>query len=359
MLSGVAAYRSSEGSHWRQPFGGGFRYRKDSHVHGCHMYLGTVLTPLSEENLRLAAQCGVEGVVIRYPGPELNELLSVKAAIERQGLELLAIEGYLPIEKIKTGTDDDGSELADMKTLIRNMGTAGVSLLCYNFMSGTDWVRTRLDKRERGGALVTEFRLADAHRAVSLNTGDHSSAIERLSVDQLWTNLERFLRDVIAVAEEANVTLAMHPDDPPLQEFCGRSRIMNDVDAFERLVSLVPSPHNGICFCQGSFATMGVDIPQTIRRLGSHIKYVHFRDAKGTPDNFVETFHDNGPTDMAGAIRALREIGFTGPIRPDHVPQLLGEENGEPGYTMLGRIFAFGYIRGLLHGTHSSDRTHR
>jgi mannonate dehydratase len=126
---------------------------------------------------------------------------------------------------------------------------------------------------------------------------------------------------------------------------------MNSVAAFERLVSLVPSPRNAICFCQGTFATMGVDIPATIRRLGKHIQYVHFRDAEGTAESFVETFHDCGPTDMAEAIRAYRDIGYCGPLRPDRVPQLVGEEDGEPGYTMLGRLFAFGYIRGLLHGT--------
>ncbi|MFP6649487.1 MAG: mannonate dehydratase, partial [Pirellulaceae bacterium] len=101
-------------------------------------------------------------------------------------------------------------------------------------------------------------------------------------------------------------------------------------------------------FCQGTFAEIGVDIPATIRRLGSHIRYVHCRDARGQPDCFVETFHDNGPTDMVAAIRAYKEIGFTGSIRPDHVPQLEGEEDGEPGYTMLGRLFAYGYLRGLI-----------
>jgi len=96
---------------------------------------------------------------------------------------------------------------------------------------------------------------------------------------------------------------------------------------------------------------MGADIPATIRLLGKHIAYVHFRDVRGTPESFAETFHDNGPTDMAEAIRTYRDIGFTGPIRPDHVPQLEGEDEGNPGYTILGRLFAFGYIRGLLHGT--------
>jgi mannonate dehydratase len=99
---------------------------------------------------------------------------------------------------------------------------------------------------------------------------------------------------------------------------------------------------------------MGVDIPATIRRLGPHIKYVHFRDVRGTPEDFAETFHDNGPTDMVAAMRALREVGFAGPLRPDHVPQLVGEEDGEPGYTMMGRLFAYGYIQGLMQATETN-----
>jgi mannonate dehydratase len=143
----------------------------------------------------------------------------------------------------------------------------------------------------------------------------------------------------------------MHPDDPPLDEFLGKARIMNSVEGFERLVKLVPSPSNAICFCQGTFAEMGLDIPATIRRLGKHICYVHFRDVRGTADAFTETFHDNGPTDMVAAMRAYRAIGFDGPIRPDHVPQLAGEDDGEPGYTIKGRLFAFGYMRGLMQAT--------
>lgn len=318
------------------------------------MILGTVLTPLDEYNMTLAAQCGVEGVVVRYPGSSLDDLLAVQKRVEHHGLNVLAVEGYLPIEQIKLGTDRDGSELQAMQDLVRHMGTAGIPLLCYNFMSGTDWVRTRLDVPARAGAVVTGFRRSDAVHAVSLNAGHEQIAAGTISADKLWKNLERLLRELVPVAEEAGVTLAMHPDDPPLPEFQGKARIMNSVAAFERLVSLVPSSRNAICFCQGTFATMGVDIPATIRRLGRHIQYVHFRDAEGTADQFVETFHDAGPTDMAAAIRALKDVGYAGPIRPDHVPQLIGEEDGEPGYTMLGRLFAFGYIRGLLHGTESS-----
>ena len=305
---------------------------------------------MSDENLTLAAQCSVTDVVGRYPGTNLDDLLRLRDRIESFGLRLAAIEGYLPIEQMKIGRDD-GSELAAMKTLLKNMQTAGIPLLCYNFMAGTDWVRTRLDLPERGGAKVTGFRLAEVQQAMSLSA--NASVIDQnpISTGELWRNLEVFLRELIPAAEAAAVTMCMHPDDPPLPELLGKARIMNSVENFERLVDLVPSNSNAICFCQGTFATMGVDIPATILRLGSHIRYLHFRDVRGARDAFVETFHDNGDTDMAAAMRAYRQIGYSGPIRPDHVPQLFGEDDGEPGYTMLGRLFAYGYIRGLMQAT--------
>jgi len=315
------------------------------------MRLASVIHPLTPHHLQLAAQCGVTDVVGRYPGPDVKELRALQTHVEAYGLRLGAIEGFLPIERLKTGRDDDGSDLAAMKTLLRHMGETGVPLLCYNFMAGTDWVRTNLKAPERGGALVTAFDLREAERAVSLSQTARDIAEDTIGEKALWENLTRFLDELLPVAEQHGVTMAMHPDDPPLPEFRGKARIMNCVENFERLMKLAESPSHGICFCQGTFAAMGVDIPSTIRRLGPHIRYVHFRDVRGTAEAFAETFHDNGPTDMAAAMRAYREIGFHGLIRPDHVPQLDGEEDGEPGYTMLGRLFAFGYIRGLIHAT--------
>lgn len=315
------------------------------------MRLASVLTPLSSENLRLAAQCGVTDITARYPGPDLSELARIQETVESHRLRVATVEGYLPIENLKLGADRDGSELAEMKALIREMGRLGIPILCYNFMAGTDWVRTSLDLPERGGARVTGFDLRQAESALSLNAATETISSETIGADALWKNLQRFLDELIPVAVENNVILTMHPDDPPLPEFRGKARIMNSVESFERLIEQRPSPSNAICFCQGTFATMGVDIPATIRRLGEHIRYVHFRDVRGTAESFVETFHDNGPTDMAAAMRAYREIGFEGPIRPDHVPQLEGEDDGEPGYTMKGRVFAFGYMRGLMQAT--------
>jgi len=318
------------------------------------MQLASVLTPLSDYQLQLAAQCGVTEIVHRYPGPDPAVLAAACRRIASFGMKCSVVEGYLPIENIKLGRDD-GSELRALQELIRQMADLDIRLLCYNFMAGTDWCRTRLDAPERGGALTTAFRLQDVEQAVLLGyrppDPGFDEAARSLTPDRLWTHLERLLQELLPVAEKCGVVLAMHPDDPPLSSLLGRPRIMHTPESFERLVQLAPSPSNAICFCQGSFASMQVDIPQTIRRLGPWIRYVHLRDVAGGPEDFRETFHDNGPTDMAAAMRAYREVGFTGPMRPDHVPQLSGEEDGEPGYTILGRLFAWGYMRGLMHAT--------
>lgn len=314
------------------------------------MRLASVLTPLSDENLQLAAQAGVDDVVVRYPGPDLLLLQETRDRIESHGLSMSVMEGGLPIHDIQFGRDD-GTQLAQMKELIVYLGEVGISVLCYNFMAGTDWARTRIDVPARGGSKVTAFELEHAQDAATSSVGWSPPTGTALRPDELWSNLEAFLTEVIPVAEQAGVTLAMHPDDPPLPELLGQARIMNSVEAFERLVTLVPSPSNAIGFCQGTFSEMGVDIPATIRRLSQHIAYVHFRDVQGSAGSFVESWHDAGQTDMVAAMRAYRDIGFDGMMRPDHVPQMVGEDDGTPAYTMLGRLYAYGYIRALFQAT--------
>jgi mannonate dehydratase len=242
------------------------------------------------------------------------------------------------------GTAERDGDIAFIQRLVRSMGAAGVPVLCYNFMSTGDMTRTRYAAADRGGALVNRFDLAEYEQ--SQPTANSDAAI---SEEAMWNNLKYFLDRIVPVAEQAGVKLAMHPDDPPgLPQLHGQPRIMGSIEQFERLVQLVPNPVNGICFCQGCFSEMGVDVPAAIRRLAGHIHYVHFRDVKGCTPSFHETFHDCGQTDMPAAMRAYRDIGFDGVMRPDHVPVLEGETGDASGYTMLGRLFAVGYMRGLM-----------
>jgi mannonate dehydratase len=170
---------------------------------------------MSDENLTLAAQCGVTDIVTRYVGPSLDDLSEVKHRVECFGLRVSVVEGYLPLENIKIGRDN-GFEFERMTTLVEHMGQLGIQTLCYNFMAGTDWVRTRLDAPERGGAKVTAFDLRDAQRAVLLGHdgahADHLPSVEQISADALWKNLEAFLVRIVPFAERAGVVLAMHPE---------------------------------------------------------------------------------------------------------------------------------------------------
>ena len=312
------------------------------------MKIAEVLTPLSDHHLALAAQIGCDEIVLRCPQGDLSALAVDVARVRDRGLNVSVVEGYLPMTQLKlraTGWEDD---LRQMKQLIALMGSLGVRILCYNFMPSGDWSRTKVPQIERGGAVVTAFDLAQV---------DDPHPGQRVFIDEarLWENLELFLAELLPWAEQHGVELSMHPDDPPLSPLFGYGRIMTSVAAFDRLLNLSASPANKICFCQGNFKAMGADIPATIRHFGDRINFVHFRDVAGMVPSFRETFHDNGPTNMAEAIRTYLDIGFTGPIRSDHVPMLDGE-TGEPGYTMQGRLFAVGYMRGLLQAAQDGPR---
>ena len=209
-------------------------------------------------------------------------------------------------------------------------------------MTDFNWLRTNTNTPSRGGSIVTSFDNALMRDAPPTAEGP-------ISEEELWVNLEYFLRKVVPVAERWNVKLAMHPDDPPLSPIRGVGRIMRSIENYQRLVDLVPSPVNGITLCQGNFTLMTDDLPSAIRQFGRQEKvfFVHFRDVRGTVEKFEETWHDDGKTDLLACMRAYREVGFNGVLRPDHVPTVEGDNNDRPSYSAYGRLYAIGYIRGL------------
>ncbi|MGY8826865.1 MAG: mannonate dehydratase [Candidatus Latescibacterota bacterium] len=304
------------------------------------MHIAMVLTPFNAHNLQLAKQIGVSEVVVRYPGNRVEDLEKLVEEAAQSEVKVSVVEGYLPIERIQLAQDGREEQLDELVQLVRAMAACGVGVLCYNWMALTDWTRTSLTTPGRGGALCTEFNRELAEEMGPIDAPERSE-------EQLWESLAWFLERILPVAEAEGVRLAMHPDDPPLSPLRGLRRIMTDVAAFERLLGMSESKANGICFCQGTFAEMGIDVAAAIRQFGERIFFAHVRDMRGTKEHFVETFHDDGQTDMFAAMCAYRDIGFDGVMRPDHVPALVGEE-GEGGYTMQGRLFAVGYMRGLM-----------
>ncbi len=311
----------------------------------------------SESQSRLIAQMGAPDIVLDLPESyhgqlwPLRELSAMRQRAESHGLRLSVLEGFgpPPSNRIRLGLEGRDADIEIYCENIRNMGAAGIPILCYNWIPVFNWMRTSFDLPARGGALTTGYDHKEMMKQPLTEFGQVSEA-------QLWEALEYFLRAVIPVAGDAGVKLAMHPSDPPISPIRGLSQIMTCPSHFQRLLDFDPSPANGITFCQGCFSEVGEDVPACIRRFGAQKKifFVHFRDIQGTRENFVETFHDAGQTNMYEAMKAYRDIGFEGPMRPDHAPTMEGESNADPGYEVMGRLFAVGYMKGLLEAIEKS-----
>ncbi|MBL6831828.1 MAG: mannonate dehydratase [Pirellulales bacterium] len=309
------------------------------------MKLAMLVNPFTERNLALAAQAGVEEVVLPYPGPGLEPLRAARRNVEAAGMRLTVLERKIPHRRLVHRLPGWEEELAGFQALLRNMADAGLQVACYNWMPAEDWQRTTCSSPERGGSLATAFDLAKVDHNV---TDADGTPDQQTPAAQLWETLTQFLDAVLPVAEACGVSLALHPDDPPLPVIRGQEQIIGSNAALRRVVELAPSPANGICYCTGSLFPAGADLVAGIRDLAPHIRFVHARNVRGTADRFAETWHDNGEIDMPAVIRELKAVGFEGPLRPDHAPSMAGEANETPGYEMLGKLFALGYLRGLL-----------
>lgn len=330
------------------------------------------VSQLTEELLTFAQQVGVEGVQVNtpvLPGRqrwEFDDLLALRQRCETHGLRLEAIEN-VPLyfyDKVLIGAPGRDEQLEHYQAIIRNMGRAGIPILGYHFMPNSVW-RTARAPVGRGGALVTVFDMdevrADAQREVlvarSSNSGGDDpfdaagllpTAEQRISEEQMWANHTYFLKAVLPVAEEAGVKLALHPDDPPVEELGGVARLFRNFTNFKRAMEDADSPAWGLDLCLGCWSEMGgeASVLQAINYFGPRGKifYVHFRDVKGTAGKFAECFIGEGNYRPLKAMRALKEVGFSGFLLDDHVPIMVDDSP----YGHRGRAHAIGYMQGLL-----------
>jgi len=296
-----------------------------------------------------ALQSGVRHGVIRLPEDKDFDITDsahwreVHKRFVDRGITPLVIEP-MPNElhdHIKAGDERRDESIEKAIKMFPIMRSLGIDTICFNFMAHIGWLRTRSDYPERGGARVTEFNMADFR-----DTG------ATITEEELWYNYEYFIKAVIPEAEKYGIKLALHPDDPPVPRLGGVSRIMISRENIRRAVyGIVKSDSLGITMCQANYHIMGEDLADVIAEFKDKIYLVHFRNTTGVPTHFRETFHDNGEIDMAELMRIYVKCGVDVPIRVDHVPTMAGEISTLPGYDAMGRLFAIGYLKGILDAT--------
>lgn len=270
------------------------------------------------------------------------ELLHLRTRIEAQGLTLEAIENvpFYFYKKIVLGLPGWEEQLENYCETVRNLGRAGIPVLGYHFMGNRVW-RTSKGDLARGGALTSAFD----HDLVR-----DAPPTEGVVVDEerMWENYTRFITTVLPVAEEAGVTLSLHPDDPPVPALGGVARIFRSLAGFRRaLEEIGDSPNHKVTFCMGTFAELGVEeMFEAMEHFGrrGRIAYVHFRNVKGRIPRFAESFVDEGDVDCVDAIRRLAAMNFGGFLIDDHVPHMTNDTV----YMHRSRAFAIGYMRGLI-----------
>ena len=298
---------------------------------------------VNDENLAFFKAIGVDYLTI-YPALDLSDgadrtdyWRTMRRMAEAHGLQL--VNTAAPAwDALTLGLPDREQKIEAWIMLLRNLGAAGIPTLGYNFKPVGNF-RTE-SAIGRGGARYSTFNYDEFMQNPPYYP---EKAIEEA---QLWENLEYFLSRVIPVAEEEGIRMALHPDDPPIPEtMAGAARIVSSIEQYKRIFALAPSRANAMLFCQGCVTEMGVDVGAAIREIAALDKmvYVHFRNVRGTPRDFQETFIDEGDVDMVKMMETYRDAGFNGPFMMDHTPQF---PNGDSFYA--GHAFAVGYIRALI-----------
>ncbi len=331
---------------------------------------------------------GVTGVITTLydsvPGEawELDDILALKSEVEAAGLKLEGIESVNVHDAIKVGSEDRDTYIDNYITTLERLGQADIHLVCYNFMPVFDWTRTELKRVRKDGSTVLAYtqeavdKLNPEEMFNSISSETNGSIMpgwepERMArikelfelykeVDdeKLFENLKYFLDRIMPVCDKYNIDMAIHPDDPAWSVF-GLPRIIINKENILRLMNMVDNRHNGVTFCAGSYGTnLKNDLPDMIRSLKGRIHFAHVRNLKfHSQDNFEEAAHlsSDGDFDMYEIMKALYDIDFEGPIRPDHGRMIWGEV-AMPGYGLYDRALGATYLNGLWEAIDKSEK---
>jgi mannonate dehydratase len=321
------------------------------------------VTDVTDDLASFGRQLGVNSINITFPAIpygrgywEVGDLIALRERCESRGLTLEVVENF-PEETLRPivlGLPERDEALSGLSQTIKNLGAAGIPMLGFHFMPNGVW-RTTMTGLARGGALTSAYDHSLSHLGnrtgwpQERNTWDGNPDNLVISHERLWENYQYFLDRILPVADEAGVLLAQHPDDPPVSQIDGIARIFTSPDAFSRAEAMAKgSPAWGIDLCLGTVSEMSgaESVHEMIDRFGpaGRIRYVHFRDVKGTVPSFTECFLGEGNYSPSKVIEHLLRVGFTGWLQDDHVPLIAGDTL----YAHRARGYEIGYMQGIM-----------
>lgn len=366
--------------------------------------------------LPMLKQIGVEGIVTalhHIPNGEVwsfEAITEMKQYIESFGLKWSVVESLPVSESIKYGGAQRDELIENYKISLANLGRAGITTVCYNFMPVIDWIRTDLAHPWADGTSSLYFdkirfayfdcKILNREHAESDYTADELRQVDELDRtitqaekdelvdtiivktqgfvngnikegdqnpvaifkrllqlyngidrDGLRENLRHFLAAIMPVCEEWGINMCIHPDDPPYQVL-GLPRIVTSAEDIDWFLQAVDNPHNGLTFCAGSLsAGLHNDVPQLARRFASRTHFVHLRSTNATPDgNFIEASHLEGRGHLVDLVRIFEKERADLPMRVDHGRLMLddADKGYNPGYSFHGRMLALAQVEGMM-----------
>ena len=331
---------------------------------------------------------GVKGVITTLYDTQPGEVWSqeriheMKKEVEDAGLHIAGIESVNIHDEIKVGGEKRDFYINNYIETLENLGKEDIHMVCYNFMPVFDWTRTELARKREDGSTVMAYTQEaidklNPEEMFDQISGDSNGAVmpgwepERMSKikelfelykdideEKLFANLKYFLEKIMPVCDKYDINMAIHPDDPAWNVF-GLPRIIINKENILRMMKMVDNPHNGVTFCSGSYGTnLENDLPDMIRSLKGRIHFAHVRNLKfHSKDNFEEAAHlsADGDFDMYEIMKALYDIGFEGPIRPDHGRMIWGEK-AMPGYGLYDRALGATYLNGLWEAIEKGEK---
>jgi mannonate dehydratase len=307
----------------------------------------------SEEYLLFAQQFGATDILFNtplIPGDRgkwnLQDLVKLRLRVEQFGMKLTALENVPTnfYDHIMLNGPRRDEQIENMISTVRHIARAGIPIFGYNWMPSHVW-RTP-PKSIRGGALATAYDHALGSKYPLTHDREYSE-------DEMWSNLEYWIKIITPIAEEEGIRLGIHPCDPPVEKLGGIPQLLRSFDSYKRLIEIYPSNSNGIEFCQGTFSEMEDDIYEMIDYFASRKKilYVHFRNVSGKVPNFYEEFVNTGYVDMYKAMKIYHKHNFDGFFIDDHVPHT----HGDTPWGHRGRAFANGYIQAMIEAVKKSS----